>query len=371
MVNFLRGDQVITSYLLHQRLADAVVFRLTLMAGLDVTSPRPQTGRCEVGYAGSRAQLFVYRRAEGPGVSIDAWLVHDRVAPTTGLLQTEPLPEVLPPGTRIANHTILEEVGDGGMGVVYRARHEGLRIETAIKLLRRCVLEEGQDAVSRFFIEAQAAARVRHPGIVSVYDVGLLRDGRPYLVMELLDGESLRDRIWDEGALHPRQVVSLGAQIAAALHAAHQHGVVHRDVSPGNILLTGTTGAEFIKLVDFGTAHLVGEPSPDDEDDLIFGTPCYISPEQACGHTGDARADLYSFGAVLYEMVSGEPPFDGETAAQIVMQHVHADPMPLQSPWGEVPPRLANLVNRLLMKKPEQRYQCGADVVRALAEVYV
>ncbi|HYU14637.1 MAG TPA: serine/threonine-protein kinase, partial [Candidatus Acidoferrum sp.] len=223
----------------------------------------------------------------------------------------------------------------------------------------------------RFVREARAAARVHHPGIVDVTDFGTLRDGRPYLVMELLDGLALHEIAADAGALsalEPLRAVRIMRQVGHALGAAHASGVVHRDLTPANVFVMPDGDDERVVLVDFGSAST---PEADGEvtdgpPGVVIGTPHYISPEQLRGRPGDARSDIYSFGIILFELLSGSPPFDGASARDIALQHLQAEIPTIESPHGEMPEELVRIVQRCMAKQPDDRFASASELVVAI-----
>jgi tetratricopeptide (TPR) repeat protein len=275
----------------------------------------------------------------------------------------------LSPGTRLGPYEITAPIGAGGMGEVYKARDTRLDRTVAVKVLPA---EFAADAerLTRFEREAKATAALSHPNILAVHDVGM-HDGVPYLVEELLEGESLQARL-ASGALPVREAVGIAIQMAHGLAGAHEKHIVHRDLKPANIFLTadGT-----VKILDFGLAKLVqGLPREDAETvsagpggptglGRVLGTMAYMAPEQARGQLVDARADLFAFGVVLYEMLAGERPFRGETATDTIAAILTADPPPLP---GRVPPALQRIVRQCLEKRPERRFSSAHDLALAL-----
>jgi serine/threonine protein kinase len=250
-------------------------------------------------------------------------------------------------GRRIGNYVVREILGQGGMGAVYLATHAIIGRQVAIKVLRR---ELAHDAgqVARFLNEARAAALARHPGIVEVFDVGSLPSGVPYLVMEYLCGESLAQRLLRTGRLEIDQAAAITQQVASALAAAHQIGIVHRDLKPANLFLTfGREQPEMIscKVLDFGIAKLQSATTAvsTTQSGALLGTPLYMSPEQARGVRAgiDHRTDIYSLGAILYQMVCGTPPFVGDGWGDLLLRHMTEEPVrpsqhnPAVSPAGQ------------------------------------
>jgi serine/threonine-protein kinase len=243
------------------------------------------------------------------------------------------------------------------MGTVYRALHVDLAKDFAVKLLRPEVART-DEAARRFEREAEAMSRLRHPGCVAVTDFGRADDGSPFLVMEFLDGKSLAGMLADEGRLGAARAVSIAMQILDAVDAAHATGVVHRDLKPENVMLAPYG----VKILDFGIAKILaaGESGITDAQ-AVFGTPEYLSPEQALGETADERADLYAIGVMLYEMLAGRRPFTG-AKMEVIGQHLTREPAPLDSPLWPV-------TKRALAKKREDRFQTAAEFRAALQAV--
>ncbi|HEX3479448.1 MAG TPA: protein kinase [Kofleriaceae bacterium] len=257
-------------------------------------------------------------------------------------------------------------IGRGGMGTVYAAEHELLGRPAAIKVL---VPELSRDraAVSRLFNEARAATAIRHPGIVDVYDVGWTAEGGGYIVMELLDGESLAARL-ARGPLPWRSALAIARQIAGALSAAHAAGIVHRDLKPDNVFLTldpEVPGGERIKLLDFGIAKLSSGESVT-RIGAIVGTPAYMAPEQCRGVAIDHRVDLYALGCVLFALNTGRPPFTGEGAGDVIVAHMQVSPPALAELGVDAPRPVEQLLQRLLAKAPAERLQTAAELISAI-----
>jgi serine/threonine-protein kinase len=247
----------------------------------------------------------------------------------------------------------------GGMADVFLAHDQLLDRPVAVKVL---FPEFAADPafVERFRREAQAAAKLTHPNIVGVYDWGEA-DGTYFIVMEYVDGRSLSECIRAEGPLHPQRTAEIGAEIAGALGFAHRNGVVHRDVKPGNVLLTRSGD---VKVTDFGIARALaaGAEANLTQTGAVMGTATYFSPEQAQGHAVDPRSDLYSLGVVLYEMVTGRPPFAGESPVAIAYKHVQERPAPPRDLNADVPPGLEAIILKLLAKNPANRYPSAEDL---------
>jgi eukaryotic-like serine/threonine-protein kinase len=263
-------------------------------------------------------------------------------------------------GQVVGKYRLAEKIGEGGMGVVYRAEHLVLGSPAAIKILLPKWTKNRQ-VVDRFFTEARAASAISHVGIVQVFDSGRLASGQAFIAMELLTGIGLGDLIQRERVLSPAVAVSLAAQILGALGAAHGAGVIHRDLKPDNIQLTHDPSAVAslrVKLLDFGIAKLLlGDQGRRvlTRSGVLLGTPTYMSPEQCSGGGVDARADLYAVGCILFEMLTGRPPFESDDRNEIVAMQLRSAPPRLRSLAPSLPPELEQLVDQLLAKDPEQR----------------
>ncbi|GAB4081206.1 Stk1 family PASTA domain-containing Ser/Thr kinase [Modestobacter muralis] len=262
-------------------------------------------------------------------------------------------------------------LGRGGMAEVHRGRDLRLGREVAVKVLRQDLARDPSSQV-RFRREAQAAASLNHPAIVAVYDTGEDRTATgatPYIVMEYVEGETLRDLLRTEGRLPPERAMSLTADICAALDFSHRNGIVHRDVKPGNVMITpqGT-----VKVMDFGIARAVSDSAATmTSTAAVIGTAQYLSPEQARGEGVDARSDVYSAGCLLYELATGTPPFTGDSPVAVAYQHVREDPRTPSSINPEIPPALDAILLKAMSKNPANRYQSAADMradlLRAIA----
>jgi len=262
-------------------------------------------------------------------------------------------------------------LGSGGMGSVYRAEHVLMKKAVALKVLHR-EMTYHPEVVARFEREAIAAARIDHPNVAAAMDCGRLEDGSFYIVLEYVDGKSLRTLI-EEGPLDVDRALGIAAQIADALAAAHAAGIVHRDLKPDNVMLVSQAGAaDFAKVLDFGIAKVDGsDGAPEPQRALtrigaIMGTAGYMAPEQALGQTVDARADLYAFGVLLYEMISGKQPYVADEAAQILAKQLTEHPPPLPE---RTPPELSSLIDRLLEKSPDDRIQTARELSEAIGRV--
>ena len=254
------------------------------------------------------------------------------------------------------------ELGHGGMARVLRGTDRQLGRHVAIKVLSP-PYDRDQAFVERFRREAHAAARLNHPSIVAVYDTGS-DDGTHYIVTELVEGETLAELLERGGSLPSQQAVDISTEITRALAAAHARGVVHRDVKPGNVMLTPDGR---VKVVDFGIARAAGVESGT-RSGLVLGSAPYLSPEQARGEPGDERSDIYALGCVMYEMLTGQPPFTADTPVATLYLHVH-EQAPPPSSVGEVPADIEAIVLRCLEKDPAARFQSATELEHALAAV--
>jgi serine/threonine protein kinase len=265
---------------------------------------------------------------------------------------------------RLGPYRVLRVLGAGGMGVVFEAEDPQLKRRIALKAMRPALLAQG-DAQKRFLLEAQRMAALAHDHVIAIHHVGEDR-GVSFLVMPLLQGESLEDRLRREGKLPLSEVLRIGRETALGLAAAHERGLIHRDVKPANLWLEAPSGR--VKVLDFGLARLAGGDARLTGSGVIVGTPSYMAPEQAEGEV-DARADLFSLGCVLYRMVTGRLPFPGKTAMAALREVAILDPPPPRQVNPETPEALSQLIMRLLSKDPAGRPASAAAVVQALEEI--
>jgi serine/threonine protein kinase len=252
-------------------------------------------------------------------------------------------------------------LASGGMGEVWAARDRLLDRAVAVKVLGGAFAGDGR-AAERLRREARAAGRLEHPAIARMLDLGE-DGGRPYLVMELLEGESLAERIARAGPMGPAEAARVVAAVADALEAAHRAGVVHRDVKPGNVFLTSDGG---VKVLDFGIASAAGDTALTTGD--LLGTAAYLAPERALGHQATAAADVYALGVVLYELLAGRRPFEAGSDIELAMAHVNADPVPLAMVAPSVPPPLAAACQQAMAKDPAARPRSAAAFARLVAD---
>jgi hypothetical protein len=276
----------------------------------------------------------------------------------------------LTPGTKLGPYEIQSPLGAGGMGEVYRARDPRLKREVAIKVLPQAFSSDA-DRLRRFEQEALATAALNHPNILAVFDIGT-SEGSPYVVSEMLEGETLRERL-RSGAIAGRKTLDYALQIAHGLAAAHEKGIIHRDLKPENLFFTKDGR---VKILDFGLAKLTQSDSADHSSQptmthatelgTVLGTAGYMSPEQARGVAVDARSDIFSFGAILYEMLSGKRAFHGETPADTMSAILKENPADLNETNRNVSPALERIVQHCLEKNPEQRFHSARDAAFAL-----
>jgi serine/threonine protein kinase len=269
----------------------------------------------------------------------------------------------------VPNYEIIRLIGSGGMGDVYEGRHVVLNTSVAIKLLRSHLVET--QALLRFQQEAQAASRLNHVNIVRVFDCGVMPQGTPYMIMDLVKGETL-EAVIKEGSLNVRETLETIKQICNGVRCAHENGILHRDLKPSNIILEKQGDKTVARVLDFGIAKIM-----EDEDGLlktrtgeIFGTPAYMSPEQASGTKVDQRSDIYAIGCILYEMLTGQPPAVGKTAIEVLFKQVNETPLPLtQASLGKkFPTELEQIVDRCLAKDPAARFASLAEVLEAIED---
>jgi serine/threonine protein kinase len=274
-------------------------------------------------------------------------------------------------GHVVGKYRLLDQLGEGGMGTVYRAEHVVLGSPAAVKVLLPQFTQDSV-VVDRFFQEARAASAIRHPGIVEVFDFGRLPNGQAYIAMELLRGEDLSGFLARRGPLDASLATQIAVQILGALNATHAVGVIHRDLKPDNIFLVrdpGAPGAIRVKLLDFGIAKLISRPNvaalaaggrPRTKN-MILGTPAYMAPEQCRGGAAiDARADLYAVGCLLFELLTGRPPFVADGDGEVMAMHIYEPPPRLSNLAPQLPVELDALIAKLLTKDPADRIPSAA-----------
>ncbi|MCL4223394.1 MAG: serine/threonine protein kinase [Myxococcales bacterium] len=298
-------------------------------------------------------------------------------------------------GTAVGNYRLDRILGRGGMGTVYSGEHVYIKKPVAVKVLHP-QFARYPDAVNRFLREARAASSINHPNIVDVTDFGVLGDGLVYFVMEYLEGKSLEDLIEKDGAVELHRALNVVNQMSYALEAAHELGVIHRDLKPDNIMLLEkpgrrdivrmvTTGPggwvterersyDFVKILDFGIAKILApdELGTDTLQGAVFGTPEYMSPEAARGEDVDLRTDIYSLGVILFDMLCGRPPYEAEAGSEVLHKHINAPvPSPREfAPHREITEGAERVVMKAMAKDPARRYQTMAEFRGDLPQAY-
>jgi serine/threonine-protein kinase len=273
---------------------------------------------------------------------------------------------------------IVQKIGTGGMGSVYKASQPEMNRMVAIKILHPKLVNR-RDLTSRFRREARAMSQLTHPNTVKVFTYGELEDGSLYIVMELLEGRNLNQAVRREGPIPAERAIPILIQVCAALHEAHTMGIVHRDLKPENIFLCNQGGLQDeAKVLDFGLAKVTErQMRPGSliltQEGMVFGTPEFMSPEQAQGRELDARSDIYSLAVILYEAITSKLPFNAQTPMEYIQKHVLERPIPLseRAPDIPIPSGLEAVIAKALAKKPDERWQSAADFAAALHGVLV
>ena len=273
------------------------------------------------------------------------------------------------PMDRLGRYQIREIIGEGAMACVYKAYDPEINRALAIKLLKAQLRLDGEYR-NRFLREAKGAGVLSHPNIVTVHDVGE-DQGHPYIAMELVEGQTLAEELKARKAISTKDIVEIGIQLARALDYAHKKGIVHRDVKPGNIMRLTDTNT--IKVADFGICRIDGSDTADATQQTqignVLGTPHYMSPEQVVGEKVDSRSDLFSAGVVLYQLLTGHLPFEGDTLISVAYKITKTDPPSLDKVRGDLPLSLRRIIERALKKQPEKRFQSGEEFAQALVGV--
>ncbi len=270
-------------------------------------------------------------------------------------------------------YQVLQKIGAGGMGAVYKAQQTGMGRLVAIKVLHSKLISR-KDLVSRFSREAKALGHLTHPNTVKIYDDGVLEDGSLYIVMEHLEGKNLNQTVRTQGPFTIDRALPIMTQVCGALDEAHRAGIVHRDLKPENIFLCNNASMkDFPKVLDFGLAKVTEkEMRPGSiiltQEGMVFGTPEFMSPEQAQGVTLDARSDIYSLAVILYEVLTGKLPFDARLPMEHIQHHVMTAPIPLDQrvPGLTFPPGFGDVIARALSKNPDARFQTSVEFAAAL-----
>jgi serine/threonine protein kinase len=268
-------------------------------------------------------------------------------------------------------YEMLDIIGGGGMGMVYRAKHQLMNRIVAIKILHKANVTSN-DAIKRFQVEAQAASALSMPNIISVFDFGVAPSGQPYMVMDYLDGKSISDVLGSDGRFPLERALNIFIQICDALAHAHAKSIIHRDIKPSNIVLIDIEGqSDFVKIVDFGIAKLLN--ADPDSGNLtrtgeVFGSPAYMSPEQWKGHKLDARADIYSLGAVMYRCLSGKSMFEADDILQLMYKQVTEMPSSFASLGVSLPTEIEQIVFKAIEKDPANRYQSMRELMAVLSQ---
>ena len=263
-------------------------------------------------------------------------------------------------------YEIQQRVGEGGMGVVYKARQMSIDRIIALKMLNQ-QMQGDQTWVQRFYNEAKACSRLQHPNTIRMFDFGQTQDGRLFMTMEFLDGQSLRDTL-QRGPIAPNRVVKILIQCCASLAEAHSIGIIHRDIKPDNVFLLNMAGSpDFVKLLDFSVAKLLEGDRMKTQAGVVFGTPQYMSPEQGRGLPLDARSDLYALGILAFEMLTGNVPYNDDNPMTVIQMHMHGavPPMP-----DSVPYPVQAVVRRAMEKDPSRRYQSAGEMMQHCQQVF-
>jgi serine/threonine-protein kinase len=272
-------------------------------------------------------------------------------------------------------YRLVRLIGEGGMGSVWEAEHVMISRRAAVKVMHARSGDQRNEAMRRFFLEAQAASAIGHPNIIEIYDVGVEDDSTAFIVMELLSGASLETLLLDRGPIPAPRAVGIILQVLSALNAAHKKGIIHRDIKPENIFLAvDARMREEVKLLDFGVAKIVqteGEAVRITQTGSAMGTPCYMSPEQARGERQvDARIDIWAIGVILYEVMSGRLPFHGESYNEVIGKILLETPPPLAALVPGVSPELVAVVEKAMAKDRNARFKNVGEMIRALMPIY-
>lgn len=339
-------------------LADAAVARLSLLSHMDLATGREQVGRVTTKVGETTAELVLVVSMRPQGLSAELRRVVSRSTSDSGLNRIFSLAK-----KRLGAYRVVGELGRGAMGVVYRGEHELLQKPVAIKILHQ-EFSGNVEQVTRFAHEARAASRIHSPRIVNVLDFGHTDDGHAYLVMEFVEWPTLLT-VLEKGPLPPNRALTIGREIALALDTVHEHGVVHRDLKPGNVFIGPK---DQVKVGDFGASKLMdtGTGPRDTSSGMFCGTPLYMSPEHAMGQSTDGRTDVYAVGCIMFEMLTGHTPYEGCTPLDVLVQQATTPTPELTTPGGQLPESLVHAIQRALAKNLDERYQRASELVRDL-----
>jgi serine/threonine protein kinase len=272
-------------------------------------------------------------------------------------------------GQKVGDYEVIKSIGMGGMGAVYEGKHPIIGKRVAIKVLLP-QFSEDEGAIKRFFDEARAVNEIGHRGIVDIFSLGQLPDGAHYLVMEYLDGTSFEGLLKQRGTLPPVEALGLLEEVLEAVGAAHRAKIIHRDLKPSNIFLVdGGSGRPYVKLLDFGVAKLAADADGVSKATGLIGTPLYMAPEQVEGKRASAATDIYSLGVVLFELLTGRPPFEALSPMEMMNRHLEAIPPRVSQLRPGLPPEIDRLVERMLAKKPQDRPQDAEELRAELANI--
>jgi serine/threonine protein kinase len=337
-------------------LGEALAFRLALLAELDPFATGEDFGRLRVDRGGGEVQFLVESEARAEGLVT-------RLRAVPALATLDPSLEIHA-GTELhgagGSYRLTSELGRGGMGVVWSAYHVESGRTVAVKVLHADIAQDTRLG-AQLGREGRAASLANHPGIVNVTDFGASLSGRAFLVMELVESDTL-DKLLEGGALTLRRALVVARRIANALQAAHVRGVIHHDLKPSNVFVDAQ---DHVKIGDFGAARVLSHAGAEltmTQTGIVLGTPNYMSPERARGHESDERSDLYSLGCMLFEMIVGRAPYDAETLMDVLIGHLSMPMPPLENPHGPVPLVVHAVVAKAMAKPLNERYQSSGEM---------